>query len=118
MVRVTCCVLGSAAVLALAACGGDDSESDDAQTETTTQEEESALPEPITASGAEELSLDELLVSELTMEGGPDRLIEAFGSLWLKRDDGVVTRDRSQLGQGDHGHQHRPLQAAGMPGPG
>ncbi len=99
MLRGILHVLGVAAAFTLVACGGDGADSDVSQAPTTTGEEGTALPEPITASSAEELSLDELLVREITMEGGPDQLVEAFSSLWVKRDDGVVVRVDAAAGK-------------------
>jgi streptogramin lyase len=85
------CVFAAVGVLTVAGCGGDDSGSEETST-TTSAEEETALPEPIPAAGAANVDIDQRLEREITIDSGPDRLVEAFGSLWVKRDDGKVIR--------------------------
>jgi streptogramin lyase len=75
--------------LLLAACGRSSTESSGSAGR---QAEEASLPEAITAAEAPTVSLKERLIRELEIEGGPDRLVFDFGSLWVKRDDGEVTR--------------------------
>ncbi len=85
-------VLLICAAVALAGCSDDstNTESTTAATESTTAEP--ALPEPITAQGAERVKLADRLQAEIEIGDGPDWMVEGFGSLWVKRDNGVVDR--------------------------
>ena len=88
------------AALLLTACGGDE---DDASTKSPdaaeTQAEETGLPEEIPVADAPTVPIEDRLVSELEIKGGPDRLVFASGSLWVKRDDGEVTRIDPESGK-------------------
>jgi glutamine cyclotransferase len=87
--------------LLLAGCGGGDDE-DQIESESvpeSAQPEDRAAPEPITDAGAQAIDIDERLVNELEIEGGPSWLADGFGSLWLKRDDGVVMRIDAESGK-------------------
>jgi streptogramin lyase len=88
-------------VLLLAGCGGGDDQGS-SETEPVTQSakpDEAAAPEPITDAGAQAVEIDDRLANELEIEGGPSWLADGFGSLWLKRDDGVVMRIDPQSGK-------------------
>ena len=52
----------------------------------------SSLPEPILVESAPSVPIEDRLVHELEIQGGPDRLAFDFGSLWVQRDDGEVSR--------------------------
>jgi len=88
---------------ALSGCGGDDqddggSASDASKTGTVSSAEEATLPDPITAAGADRLHLSDLQLSRLSIPS-PDWMVSAFGSLWVKRDDGAVTRVDPETGK-------------------
>jgi sugar lactone lactonase YvrE len=82
------------AIIAVAGCSDDSGDSQTASSTTsTTTADEPVLPEPITADGAERVKLEDRLQTELKIEnGGPDWMVSAFGSLWVKTDDGTVLR--------------------------
>lgn len=53
------------------------------------------LPSPISAEGAESVSLSDRLITRIRIgdpSRGPDWMVAGFGSLWVKRDDGLVVR--------------------------
>jgi streptogramin lyase len=96
-------ILISLALIAclFAACGDDD---DASQGETQTSEaaaaaDEASLPEPITVDGAKRVDLQDRLLTELEIPEGPDWMVEAFGSLWVKQDSGDVTRVDPETGE-------------------
>ena len=80
------------AALLLTGCGGGDEA--DPSTEqpdaSEPQAEGTSLPEPISVESVASVHIEERLVHELEIEGGPERLAFDFGSLWVQRDDGVV----------------------------
>jgi streptogramin lyase len=80
--------------LLLTACGGEDDagSSQEPSGPEASQAEETGLPKQIAIAGVPTVPIEDRLVSELEIQGGPDRMVFAFGSLWVKRDDGEVTR--------------------------
>ncbi len=82
------------AALLLTGCGGGDEA--DPSTEqpdgSEPQAEGTSLPEPISVEGVASVPIEGRMVHELEIQGGPDRLAYDFGSLWVQRDDGEVTR--------------------------
>ncbi len=91
--RVALVVVAFSALL-LACCGGGDEA--DPSTEQSDpadpQAEESSLPDPIAVESAASVPIEDRLISELAVQGGPDNLAFEFGSLWVQRDDAEVTR--------------------------
>lgn len=87
-------------VIALAAvasgCGDDDDQAETTQTATT--EESGALPEPITAEGAESVDLDDRLVEQIELAAA-DWMVSGFDSLWVKIDSGDVVRFDPESGK-------------------
>jgi streptogramin lyase len=82
-----------AAVLAVGGCSDDDSDSEeDSGSQAAADVVEPALPQPISAKGAPAVDMDERLIREVRITDGPDWLVSAFGSIWVKRDDGKVVR--------------------------
>jgi streptogramin lyase len=79
------------AAAALVGCGGDDDSTGDVAEASDAAAAEPSLPKPITAAGAKRVNLEERLLTELEVPS-PDWMVEAFGSLWVKRDDGAVVR--------------------------
>ena len=80
--------------MAIAGCS-DDSATDDtgsttAATSSTTTEP--ALPDPITAHGADRVKPEYVLQMENDSGDGPDWMVPACGSLWVKRDNNAVDR--------------------------
>ncbi len=94
-------VLAPLIALAITGCSDDSEESTPRSTSTSasTSADEPALPEPITAQGAESVKLADRLQREIEIEDGPDWMVGAFGSLWVKRDNGVVDRIDPANGQ-------------------
>src|SRR5688500_20295419 len=92
-VRAVLAAAASAALL-LTACGGDD-DADSSQEPSgaeATQDEETGLPAQIAIADVPTVPIEDRLVSEIEIQGGPDRMVFDSGSLWVKRDEGVVTR--------------------------
>lgn len=50
------------------------------------------LPAPITSDGAGVVDLADREIARLQILGGPDWMVEGFGSIWVKLDRGVVLR--------------------------
>ena len=73
-------------------CGDDDTESTTTTSEEAAATAESSLPEPIPPDSAERSELKDRMLTEITIPDGPDWMVEAFGSLWVKRDNGGVVR--------------------------
>jgi streptogramin lyase len=92
-------VLLICAAIALAGCSDDstNTESTTAATESTTAEP--ALPEPITADGAERVKLDDVLQRELELPDEPDWMVDAFGSLWTIKGNGDIVRIDPESGK-------------------
>jgi hypothetical protein len=84
--------MATISVLALPACGDDDDSGDDGGSQAATEVVKPALPAPISAKDARKVDLDERLIREVRITDGPDWLVSAFGSIWVKRDDGKVVR--------------------------
>ena len=90
--------LALAAVLLIAGCSEDSGEQTQTQADSQAQppsEEsgaEAALPEPTPVRGAERVDLDQRLVRKVSIQEGPDWMAFGFGSLWVKRDSGIVDR--------------------------
>jgi hypothetical protein len=82
-------LLAAVLALAIAACGDDD---DSQPSETTTEAAEVELPDAIPVEDARTVALDRVAVNEVKITDGPDWMVEAFSSLWVKRDNGVVDR--------------------------
>jgi outer membrane protein assembly factor BamB len=80
-----------ALMLALVACGGD-SEDESQPSETAEETTEEALPEAIPVEDAKTVDLDQVAIREIKITDGPDWMVEAFNSLWVKRDDGALYR--------------------------
>jgi streptogramin lyase len=81
-----------ALLVAGCAAGSDETASTSTSTSTEGEAREPALPEPITAEGAERVRLDDVLQRELGISDEPDWMVEAFGSLWTIRGTGDVIR--------------------------
>ncbi len=79
-------------------CGGD-SGGDTSTTPTEAAVTEPALPEAIPVKGAKSFDLSDRLVREFEIPAGPDWLVDAFGSLWVARDDGIVVRIDPEAGE-------------------
>ena len=77
-------------------CSGDGS-ADDAPASPST--EDAPLPDAIPVTGAERVELDDRLVREIAVPDGPDWMVGAFGSLWVKRDNGSVDRVDPETGK-------------------
>jgi streptogramin lyase len=80
------------AAVALIGCGGDDDPAGDEAEANVSATAEAALPETITADDATRVELEDRLLTRLEIPNGPDWMVEAFDSLWVKRDDGAVVR--------------------------
>ena len=108
-------VAAGAALALLAGCGGD---SDEETTKQTPDQGSSELPEPISGAGAESVKLEDRLVTELRLsEGtgdGPDWMVSAFDSLWVKLDSGGVVRIDPATGKviAEIGGSDEPVQSA------
>jgi streptogramin lyase len=87
--------------LAIAGCSDDSDETASSSTSTSTATEagESALPEPITAEGAERVKLADVLQREVHLPDEPDWMVEAFGSLWTIKGNGDVIRVDPETGK-------------------
>ena len=83
--------LALAAALAFAIAGCSDDSGDEPETAGSPAEEQ-ALPEAIPVEGAPSADLEDRLVRKVSITGGPDWMVVAFDSLWVKRDTGVVNR--------------------------
>ena len=82
----------------LAGCGGGDSDDPPSTAaEPAATSDEQSLPEPVTAAGAEHAELAELQKRKITTKA-PDWSVYAFGSLWVKQDDGGVVRIDPETG--------------------
>lgn len=96
MVRRVVAIGALALALAIAGCSDsdDDSASAGGEQEQAAAEasEEQALPEAIPADDAQSVDLDQRLVRKVSIPEGPDWMASGFGSLWVKRDSGVVDR--------------------------
>jgi streptogramin lyase len=77
------------AVLGVAGCSNDSESDDDGA---PVEVSKPVLPKPISAGSAASVPLGERLVREVAIPDGPDWLVSAFGSIWVKRDDGKVVR--------------------------
>ncbi len=83
------------AVIIAPGCSSDenpDGGSSDAGATVPASAEQVALPDPIPATGAKRAKLSDRLLEQLTITDGPDWTVFAFGSLWVKRDNGFVAR--------------------------
>lgn len=90
------------ATAALFGCGGggdDASPSGAATTDTPASAEQASLPEPVSAQGADRVDLSDHLLTKLTIAEGPDWMVSAFGSLWVKQDSGGVLRVDPETGK-------------------
>lgn len=90
------------ALIAVVAAIGVTACSDDEQPADTTEASEPAeatLPEPIPIAGAERVDLQDRLVREISIPNAPDWMAEGFGSLWVKRGNGVVDRVDPRTGK-------------------
>jgi len=92
-VRAVIATFAFAAVL-LTGCGsGDEADPSTEKSDAAEpQAEETSLPEPISVESAASVPIEDRLLLELEIQGGPDRLAFDFGSLWVQRDDAVLTR--------------------------
>jgi streptogramin lyase len=92
LAAVTIAVIGVLA-LSVAGCGGDDGDTSPAEEEPATpaSTEEASLPKPISVEGAKRVDLSDRLLTRISIPS-PDWMVFAFGSLWVKRDDGRVVR--------------------------
>jgi streptogramin lyase len=91
-VRTVLATVASAALLLTGCGGGGEADPSTEQPDEEPQAEETNLPEPILVESAAGVPIEDRLVDELEIQGGPDRLAFDFGSLWVQRDDGQVTR--------------------------
>jgi streptogramin lyase len=93
----------TATVLLVALLGcGDDSDDGGPPPETAdaaASAEEASLPKPISPAGAQSVNLSDRLVTQLEIPEGPDWLVSAFGSLWVKQDSGGVVRVDPETGK-------------------
>lgn len=92
LTAIAIAVLGVLA-LSLAGCGGDDEDASppEAEPATPASTEAASLPKPISAEGAKRVDLSDRLLARISIPS-PDWMASAFGSLWVKRDDGRVVR--------------------------
>ena len=80
--------------LAIGGCSDDSTTSteSDSTTAATSTTGEPELPAAITAQGAERVSLDDVLQTELELPDEPDWMVDAFGSLWTIKGNGDIVR--------------------------
>lgn len=90
--------------LAIVGCGGSSDKSDEAETSPASDprsvpSDSAALPTPVPAANAARASLDQRapMVKEISV--GPDRMVAAFGTIWVKLDDGHVVRVDPETGK-------------------
>jgi hypothetical protein len=82
-----------ATVLALCVTGcGDDSDDESQRSQTTAEATKPALPETIPVEGTKSADLTDVASAEIEISDGPDWMVAAFESLWVKRDNGTVNR--------------------------
>ena len=98
MVRRNLILALAALALTYAGCGGSD-EGTGGETLAAEEPQAGELPEPIGAEGADTVAIDERLVDEFEVSDDPDWMVSAYGSLWVKRDNGTVNRIDPQTGR-------------------
>ena len=91
-------LLLAALAFVVAGCGDDDDEAETTETATTAESTESGLPDPITAEGAEKVDLDDRLIEQIELAAA-DRMVSAFGALWVRIDNGDVVRFDPESGK-------------------
>lgn len=92
-------VLG-ALTLAMAGCSDSDEDSSSTAGQAATETSaEPALPETVSADDAQRVDLDQRLIREVPITEGPDWMAFGFGSLWVKRDSGIVNRVDPKTGE-------------------
>ena len=80
------------ATAALLGCGSDEAGDSAAEaTAASAATHRARRPEPVRAAGAEHVGLSDVLSARISIPS-PDWMVSAFGSLWVKRDDGGVVR--------------------------
>jgi hypothetical protein len=97
--RLTMFAAVALASAVLFGCGDDDDNgsSDTGTTESVASTEQAtaepaSLPKPISAKGAAQVEIEDRLLNEFEIPGGPDWMVAAFDSLWVKLDSGEVVR--------------------------
>lgn len=93
--RLTLVIAALVALTAPTGCdGGEEAPESDSPSPASSSQAPS-LPEAITPAGADRVSISERLLTRIPIgdpSRGPDWMVSAFGSLWVKRDDGIVVR--------------------------
>ncbi|HEX2127644.1 MAG TPA: hypothetical protein VHF58_00335 [Solirubrobacterales bacterium] len=90
-----CALVAVAATIVLAGCGDEGSDAEQPQAAA----EEAAAPPQVSLDGVESVPLADRLVRKVPISDGPDWMTAAFGSLWVKRDNGAVDRVDPETGE-------------------
>jgi streptogramin lyase len=87
------------AALCVAGCGNDSDRDAGSNQPSSAATAEATLSDQIQTDDAVAVALEDRLVREITLDQGPDWMVEAFGSLWVKEDFGDVIRVDPKSGE-------------------